>query len=388
MNRKYFLTSVCLFFLCISHPLSHGDTLSYRQQINLIDSMTGYAVCPDNMIIRDTARGLIIYQGEEEGKKESTKGSMLVSLPYGSYDYVFEAAGYRSMAVNFTVNNKSPRIISVYLDPLETPPELNPEFIASLHRPDATVIIGFVVDDNNGMPIADVQVGQNGDNSCTKTNDRGFFILNMPFPPYYEGIPVADIGFQKEGYRTELRKYVELMPNTDWVYRIRLKRGKGKKVIDERAYRRRDIKNGFKEDVHVQDENEATQNTEGDMQQKICRENQETPLMTIPHTIRVGTNCSSSTSCTSVAVYSLDTYVKYVLPAEWYSCWGALANGMDSLKAGAVAIRSYGVYYVRNPIDVYHYDICDTTSCQVLGNVQSTTANNAVDQTSGYVLAN
>lgn len=47
-----------------------------------------------------------------------------------------------------------------------------------------------------------------------------------------------------------------------------------------------------------------------------------------------------------MAVYSLDAYVKYVLPAEWYSCWGALAQGINSLKAGAVAIRSYGIYYV------------------------------------------
>ena len=389
MDKKYFLTGVCLFFLCISSPLSRGATLPYRQQINLIDSMTGYAVSPDNMVIKDTTRGLIIYQeGGEQGKKESTKGTIPVSLTYGSYDYVFEAAGYHSMAANFTVNNKSPRIINVYLDPLETPTELNPEFIASLHRPDATVIIGFVVDDNTGMPIADVQIGENGGNSCPKTNDSGFFILNIPFPPHGEGIPVAEISFQKEGYRTELRKYVELMPDTDWIYRVHLKRGKGKKVIDERAYRRRDIKEGFKEDGYMQDENEALQNTEGDTQQKTFRETQETPLITIPHTIRVGKNCSNSTSCSSVAVYSLDTYVKYVLPAEWYSCWGALANGMNSLKAGAVAIRSYGVYYVRNPIDVYHYDICDKTSCQVVGNVQSTVANNAVDQTSGYVLAN
>ncbi len=389
MNKKYFLIGVFLFFLCISSPLSRGATLAYHQQINLIDSMTGYNICPDTMEIRDTTRARIIYQkGGEQGKKESTKGSISVTLPYGSYDYIFEAPGYHSMTTNLTVDNNSPHIINIYLDPLETPPELNPEFIMSLHRPDATVIIGFVVDDNTGMPIADVQVGEHGNNAGPKTNNRGFFILNIPFSQRSENIPVTDLSFQKEGYRTELRKYVELMPNTDWVYRIRMKRGKGKKVIDERAYRRRDIKDSFKEDVHMQDESEATWNTEGCMQQKIFRENQETPLMTIPHTIRVGRNCSSGSSCSSVAVYSLDTYVKYVLPAEWYSCWGALSNGMNSLMAGAVAIRSYGIYYVRNPLDVYHYDICDTTSCQVVGNVQSTLANIAVDQTSGYVLAN
>lgn len=145
--------------------------------------MTGYAVCPGNTLIKDKTRGKIIYQeGGERGKKELTKGALHISLPSGSYDYVFEAADYRSVTTNFTINHQSPRRIDIYLDPLETPPELNPELITSLHRPDSTVIVGFVVDDATGMPLVGVRIKQGDGNVYTKTDARGFFIMNIPVP--------------------------------------------------------------------------------------------------------------------------------------------------------------------------------------------------------------
>src|SRR5947209_8321607 len=36
----------------------------------------------------------------------------------------------------------------------------------------------------------------------------------------------------------------------------------------------------------------------------------------------------------------------------------------DSLKAGSVAYRTYGAYYVAHPLSS-NYDICDNTICQV-----------------------
>lgn len=59
----------------------------------------------------------------------------------------------------------------------------------------------------------------------------------------------------------------------------------------------------------------------------------------------------------------------------------------DSLKAGAVAARSYGAWYVQHPLVPARYDICDTTDCQFFS-LSSTdhNTNDAVDYTVGIVL--
>src|SRR5439155_6340995 len=103
--------------------------------------------------------------------------------------------------------------------------------------------------------------------------------------------------------------------------------------------------------------------------------------VTVPTSIRVGSNCASKATCTTFNVYSLDTYVKNGLDDEWFSSWNA-----ESLKAGAIAYRSYGVYYVYHPLSV-NYDICNTTSCQVNDPTDSATSTrNAVDNTTGMIV--
>ncbi len=98
-----------------------------------------------------------------------------------------------------------------------------------------------------------------------------------------------------------------------------------------------------------------------------------------PTSIRVGRNCNCA-SCSTVVTVSMETYVKRVLPAEWISGWDA-----DSLKAGAIAIRSYGAWHVYHPKSS-SYDICDTTCCQKYTTTQYTSTNNAVDATAGKYL--
>lgn len=98
-----------------------------------------------------------------------------------------------------------------------------------------------------------------------------------------------------------------------------------------------------------------------------------------PTSIRVGRTCSCN-SCSTVVTVSMETYVKRVLPSEWISGWNA-----ESLKAGAIAIRSYGAWYVYHPISS-SYDICDTTCCQKYTTTQYTSTNNAVDATAGLYL--
>lgn len=98
-----------------------------------------------------------------------------------------------------------------------------------------------------------------------------------------------------------------------------------------------------------------------------------------PSSIRVGRSCSCR-SCSTVVTVSMETYVKRVLPNEWIASWNA-----ESLKAGAVAIRSYGAWHVYHP-NSSAYDICDTTCCQKYGTTQYTSTDNAVNATAGIYL--
>lgn len=98
-----------------------------------------------------------------------------------------------------------------------------------------------------------------------------------------------------------------------------------------------------------------------------------------PTSIRVGRSCSCN-SCSTVVTVSMETYTKRVLPHEWITSWHA-----ESLKAGAIAIRSYGAWYVYHPINS-SYDICDTTCCQVYSTTQNASTDAAVDATAGIYL--
>ena len=98
-----------------------------------------------------------------------------------------------------------------------------------------------------------------------------------------------------------------------------------------------------------------------------------------PTSIRVGQGCSCS-SCGSVVTVSMQTYVKRVLAHEWIPSWH-----YESLKAGAVAIRTYAAWYVYHPISG-SYDICNNTCCQVYSTTQNARTDLAVDQTDNIFL--
>jgi hypothetical protein len=100
----------------------------------------------------------------------------------------------------------------------------------------------------------------------------------------------------------------------------------------------------------------------------------------VPDFIRVGFGCSTATTCTTVEVFSLQTYVKRGLNDEWIASWH-----QESLRAGAVAYRSYGAYHLAHP-RAATYDICSTTSCQVNDSDTSLSTDIAVDATDGFVL--
>src|SRR5262249_31323726 len=110
-------------------------------------------------------------------------------------------------------------------------------------RADATLFLGFVVDDETGTPLADVVVESFPSRAVTRTDARGFFELQVALPAANNVIPVT-LSFVKKGYATDLRKNLELWPGGDWTYRVRLKAGNGRTVTDENAERRHPVQVG------------------------------------------------------------------------------------------------------------------------------------------------
>lgn len=85
---------------------------------------------------------------------------------------------------------------------------------------------------------------------------------------------------------------------------------------------------------------------------------------------------------------SLETYVSRGVDNEWISSWESPvgAAGRHAMRAGAVAYRSYGAWYVNNPINA-SYHICSTTCCQAYDTTTSAQSRNAASFTQSVVLS-
>lgn len=106
-----------------------------------------------------------------------------------------------------------------------------------------------------------------------------------------------------------------------------------------------------------------------------------------PASIRVGygnAGCSATCctgSCSHVCVFDLETYARRGLNDEWIASW----NG-QSLRAGAVAYRSYGAWHALNPVPTRPFDLCSSACCQVNDADTSTATDQAVAATAGLIL--
>lgn len=74
----------------------------------------------------------------------------------------------------------------------------------------------------------------------------------------------------------------------------------------------------------------------------------------------------STATVTIVDALPMESYLRGVVPNEMPSSWPAQA-----LRAQAVAARTYAEYERRHTPSSRAYDTCDTTSCQVMGSVET-----------------
>ncbi|MFN8316116.1 MAG: PKD domain-containing protein, partial [Chitinophagales bacterium] len=227
-------------------------------------------------------------------------------------------------------------------------------------------ICGYVVNRNTGLPIqnASVRLGKFG----TQTDEKGYFqIISNDYTIAkieFKQIVRKDLVIEKKGFGTKNIHNV-LINSGNVLYKIDLK------------------KNGKQNDLYIHGMLDRTPRNDTSLMQTI--ESTNSPLNSgvcnIPSSIRVGTSCSC-TSCSSVVVKTVDDYVGSGLDDEWISSWNT-----ESLKAGAVAYRSYGAYYASNPVSG-SFDIASTTCNQVWGAATASSCVNAATATSGEVLSN
>jgi hypothetical protein len=106
-----------------------------------------------------------------------------------------------------------------------------------------------------------------------------------------------------------------------------------------------------------------------------------------PASIRVwrrGLDGSTASCSGRVDVVPFESYVKGVLPHEWIRSWHS-----ESLRAGAIAIRTYAASWVASGGKYTCADLDDTTASQVYKDERFAVTNAAVDATaSTYVMKN
>ena len=342
------------------------------QQVTLrfFDSVTGYALSPERVAFYDQD-GNVLTPDVADFQDDFSQPYVL-PLP-GNYTIVVTANGYYQSEAAFVIAKDAPLQIGFHLDPLTPATESTSSYLRQQRRDGVMFFSGFVTDARTGLPLANARIRLLQSQQQTTTDERGYFQLYAPV--IQDTITVV---CEKEGYISRHYSEITVWEGGDCFFRIRMVPGSGDQFIGKN--------NRFDEPATAGDTPEENcQDCPAPSPSLVNPSSLPTPVL-LRHTIRVGRNCSG-TNCTTVEVYTLQTYCKFVLPAEWIACWGNLSNGIHSLRAGAVAVRTYASWFVYHPLS-NNYDICDNTYCQYFGDTQYSNTNTAVDETERYVLIN
>lgn len=330
-----------------------------------------------NITVRDSLTGRrvaammrsVSSDGSEVRTVANEAGKGTVSAK-GRTDVEVRADGYSPIQTYFIVNGNN-LDITVYLDPTLIPSEMQDQSIAGILREGTTLIHGHIFDDN-GKPVPEARITLENHQESARSNSSGYFRLfvpTLPVDPAGDIPEAADLIVEKEG-KVLYRRSNTMIPE-----------GAVHFIIDTNS-ETTEVDGAHKLRLSAE-ELKNTQDYEPTLEETIAPA--QPSLVTVPPSIRVGSNCPNGrTSCTVFTVYTLDAYVRFGLDDEWISSWNA-----NSLKAGAIAFRSYGAYHVNHPINAANYDICNTTSCQVCDPADSATStNNATNQTTGSIVVN
>ncbi|GIV11225.1 MAG: hypothetical protein KatS3mg020_0716 [Fimbriimonadales bacterium] len=369
--------------------LTLGASAQQWLDLRFYDSVSGRALGVEVVLTESSTGRAYAFRAAPDGR-------LSASLPEGDYALSAFTDGYHPVAVTLTVSAETPPH-RFYLDPLAPPQETDWRFLWAQRKPNQMIVVGFVTDEQTGQPLEQVRVRPLNHSGEAYTDSNGMFFLQFPLYDL-QGVAqaYATLALERRGYRTLMLEKVRLWSEGDWIYRLTMQAGAGIERRDMRSPRHREEEPALPCTECEQQPETASPEATGlhDPSGGDFIPAAPAPIV-LPKYIKVGRNCTSRTNCPGgVEVYTIDTYCKGVITSEWYACWGNVRfgsenppAGMESLKAGAVAVRSYGVSFVYTPINS-SYDICDSTSCQVFTGNQSSNGNAAVDAATRYVLLN
>jgi len=352
-----------------------------RVEFQVLDSATGYVV--DSATIKwDVVGGLLLSALSHSGISAST-GQFVQELSPSEYAFEISAPGYGPLRTHFGIAAGSVVHANINLDPVDLPTELRNDVVASELRDGYELVHGYVADGETHLPLAGVKLRLQESDATSVTDSRGYFQIyagaistdNASKP---EDFPAADtLTAAASGYKTYTLTGVLHVPGSHTVLRISMARGTG--ATNEHIEHRPLLPANAVPDAAGPAKNQipkALENWLGTSQQALIENGQTsaqeataaTATVTVPSSIRVGSNCSNGRyGCATTNTYSLETYVQDGLDKEWIASWNT-----NSLMAGAVAYRSYGAWFVTNPICPSTssscptvYDICNSTYCQV-----------------------
>lgn len=310
-----------------------------------------------------------------------------LELPEGPHTLTVRAYGHQAIETRFQAQAGKTLPITIWLDPKSVPDELRPHVVKSKLRAGFAMLHGHIVDAVTGEPLAGVSVREN---SVQATSDsRGYFLLYAPAGSgASDSLPeTANLAAELSGYKTYIITSTALVEG-DTHYLIALEPGTGVTGRDDTHKLMRSAEELAQSQLRPEGEGDEQSSPEPSPQADQGRAKptggsallQTTALVWAPPTsIRVGFNCSCAT-CSTVEVMSLETYTKRGLNDEWIASWRP-----HSLRAGAIAYRSYGAYHVFHPRSP-DYDICSTTCCQVNDADTSASTDAAVEATAGMLL--
>lgn len=348
-----------------AYALLEGEKLEV--QVRFQDSERLKGVKPDSFIIEAIGRkGANFSYGEEEIGQD---GRLSLRLTEGQYRMTVVEPGFSPMSTDFKVTKESPRDFRFQLQPDQLPSTLTVESIRARSSKSAFLAQGYVINDLTGHPEQGALIEVEDQQGMT--NEDGFFSMQIPVGKT-DGY--VDITVKSDRLGLYSMKNAQVWPGGDSTFRIALTDSPIYRDLLSERRSQEVMDTSDCDSCSLPDDKAVNPSTRG-----------ATPGPLLPEVIRVGTNCTSATNCTTVEVVSMYNYVRRVVTSEWYACWGNVPGGLNSLRAGAVAVRSYAISYAYSP-RTSTYDLCNTTSCQVYGTTTSSNVDTATNDTANYVL--
>ena len=365
-TRSLIFTLLLLLFgrLQAQQPIASGTGSSTNITFVVRNESTGFAV--PGAVVRVTAPN-----GKTSTLTTAANGKLLFTAVNGKYLFTITANGYDPIETYFASGEETNIEANINLDAAgnNAPPLLEQQLRATVNQ---AIISGYVRDAETNKPLPGVQASAGG--KTVITDSKGFFSIPLSAAATIaEGaVPEkATIRFTKAGYAPHSIQNFYLIPDT-YTMKVAMSpsnNARAQQVTEETETRKHGLFDR-KETAGQPPYNETAEpqaRTESIM------------AVAVPTSIRVGTSCNC-TNCSRVQVMSLEKYVQTGLNDEWISSWGAA-----SLRAGAVAYRTYGAYYVKHPVKS-NFDIAATTCNQVWDSDGSSSCTSAANATAKVVL--